>query len=357
MGRLFIGLAVLVAVGFGVFKTFERQISLRLMDRVVERNLTETALTNLPDGLHVALCGAGSPLPDPSRSGPCVAVIAGEKVYVFDTGSAGSRRLGQMGIPVGFVEAVFITHFHSDHIDGLGEMMLQRWVNRAAKSPMPVYGPKGVDEVVNGFVDAYELDSTYRVAHHGEDVVPPEGFGATAIEIDEVTDTNLVEVLSEGELTISAFKVDHFPVDPAVGYKVTYKDRSVVISGDTKKSARIEQVSEGADLLAHEALHPGLVGIMESNAAAAGRNRLAKIMKDILDYHATPVEAAETAEAAGVPHLLFYHIVPALPLAGLEQEFVLGVSDAYSGDFTVGRDGTFISLPAGSDEIIVDDLL
>ncbi len=357
MGRVLVGLAVVAAIGFGAFKTFERQISLSLMGRVVERNMLETALTGLPDGLHVALCGAGSPMPDPNRSGPCIAVVAGGKVYIFDAGTGGSRTLGQMRIPVGLVEGIFITHFHSDHIDGLGEMMLQRWVNGTAQAPVPIYGPEGIEDVVDGFNDAYELDSGYRVAHHGEDIVPPGGFGGRAIEIEGITSTNLVEVLSDGDLTISAFEVEHMPVDPAVGYKVTYKDRTVVISGDTKKSARIAEVSKEADLLAHEALHPGLVGVMEARARAAGRDNLAKIMADILDYHASPVEAAETAEEAGVEHLLFYHIVPPLPLQGLEQEFVQGVGAAYGGDVTLGRDGTFVIMPAGSDEITVKNLL
>ena len=88
-------------------------------------------------------------------------------------------------------------------------------------------------------------------------------------------------------------------------------------------------------------------------AEQSGRPRLAKITRDILDYHASPVDAAQTAEASGVRHLLYYHIVPPLIVPGMEAAFVSGVSDAYSGDFTVGSDGARVSLPSGSDAIEV----
>ena len=88
-------------------------------------------------------------------------------------------------------------------------------------------------------------------------------------------------------------------------------------------------------------------------AAAAGRANLAKITADIPDYHTSPVEAAEVAQAAGARHLLFYHVVPPLPLPGLEQVFLDGVSDVYDGGVTLGRDGTLISLEQGGDRIAV----
>jgi ribonuclease Z len=83
-----------------------------------------------------------------------------------------------MGFNAGMIDGIFITHFHSDHIDGLGELLLQRWVSKPNSEPVPVYGPEGIDTVVNGFLQAYSLDRGYRVAHHGEAVLPNKGFGA-----------------------------------------------------------------------------------------------------------------------------------------------------------------------------------
>jgi len=146
--------------------------------------------------------------------------------------------------------------------------------------------------------------------------------------------------------------VDHGVVSPAVGYRFTYKDRSLVISGDTKQSDNILRFARGTDLLIHEALAPNLVGLMNSAAKKLNLPIPAKITTDILDYHASPIEAAETARDANVGHLLFYHIVPPLILPGQEALFLNGAEDIFS-ELTVGRDGTSFSMPSGSNEIIL----
>ncbi len=357
MRRFLLGLVLVLAVVLIVAYAFQGPITLRLMDRVVAQRLNANLIDELPDGLHVALCGAGSPLPDPDRSGPCTAVIAGDDLYIVDSGSGSSRVLSQMQIPQGAIDAILLTHFHSDHIDGLGDTILQAWVNGSRTEPMPLIGPEGVQEIAKGLKDTYRQDQLYRTAHHGEEIVPPSGFGAVAQPFTQPEAGEGVVILDDDDLTITAFRVDHEPVDPAVGYRFDYKGRSVVLSGDTKKSANLEEFAQGTDLLVHEALAPQLVGVMTEGAQKAGRPNLVKVTTDILDYHASPVEAAESAQTAGADHLLFYHIVPPLLLAPMEGIFVKGVSDAYDGPFTVGRDGTLVSLPAGSDEITVEELL
>ena len=129
------------------------------------------------------------------------------------------------------------------------------------------------------------------------------------------------------------------------------------MSGDTIKSANLQKFAQGVDLLVHEALAPQLVEILTRGATNAGRKNLAKITRDILDYHTSPVDAAEIARDAGVGHLLFNHIVPPLLLAPMEDIFLEGVDEAYAGPVTIGRDGTLVRLEAGSDAIEVVDLL
>jgi ribonuclease Z len=284
-------------------------------------------------------------------------VIAGGELYVVDSGSGSSRSLARMRIPQGRVEAVFLTHFHSDHIDGLGELMLQRWANGADESPTPVYGPRGVEQVVEGFNRAYAPDSSYRVAHHGEEVVPRSGAGGLARPFATPTDGEGRVVLEADGLRVTAFRVDHQPVDPAVGYRFDYRGRSILLSGDTQKSYNLRSFAEGVELLVHEALSPQLVALIERAAAGAGRTNIEKITADIVDYHTSPVEAAEIARDVGAKHLLYYHIVPPLPLAPLEEVFLDGVDEVYQGPVTIGRDGTFLSLPADSDAIEEKNLL
>jgi ribonuclease Z len=286
-----------------------------------------------------------------------VAVVAAGKLYVVDSGSGSSRSLARMRMPQGRVEAIFLTHFHSDHIDGLGELMLQRWVNGANESPVPVYGPRGVEEVVEALNRAYAPDATYRVAHHGEQVAPRSGAGGVARPFAAPADGEGRVVLEADGLRVTAFRADHPPIEPAVGYRFDYAGRSLLLSGDTRKSANVRSFAEGVDLLVHEALSPALVALIERAAAGAGRANIEKIAADIVDYHTTPVEAAEIARDAGAGHLLYYHVVPPLPLPPLEALFLEGVGEVYAGPVTLGRDGTLLSLPAGSDVIDERDLL
>ena len=174
-----------------------------------------------------------------------------------------------------------------------------------------------------------------------------------AIPFPAPTDDRAPRVWEDGDLRVTAFRVEHEPVSPAVGYRFDYKGRSVLVSGDTKRSLNLLHHAKDVDLLIHEGLAAQIVAIMNRAAADAGRANLAKIMSDIPDYHTTPAEAAEIAEAAGAGHLLFYHVVPPLVAPGMEAIFLEGVSDAYSGPVTVGRDGTRVSLPAGSGTIEV----
>ena len=357
MNRALLALILVVVFVLGLGFAFRRPIAFFAMDRLLQRNMARSLVDELAEGLHVGLCGAGSPLPDPERSGPCVVVIAGRQVYVVDTGAGSSENLARMRIPQGRIDAVLLTHFHSDHIDGLGEMMMQRWVNGAHTEPLPVYGPGGVGQVVDGFNRAYAQDAVYRVAHHGDATVPASGSGGAAQPFALPADGLDTLVLEREGLVVTAFRVDHAPIEPAVGYRFDYAGRSVVVSGDTSKNANLQRAAQGVDLLVHEALSAELVGNITRAARVQGRANLVKITTDILDYHATPLEAAEVARDAGAGHLLYYHVVPPLPLRPLREAFLDGVDEVYAGPVTLGFDGTFVSLPAGSDAIEVRELL
>lgn len=345
---IFIGV---IAIAATLAYSQRATIAARILERGLETRLGADTVDTLEDGLHLALCGAGGPLPAPKASGPCIAVVAGQKLYMVDAGTDGIRNLGRMGYQAGTIQGVFLTHFHSDHIDGLGEVATLRWAAGGSKQPLPVYGPAGVERVVNGFNEAYAQDFVYRNEHHGDLVADLAGAGLAARAFDKPADGELVTVLHDGDLTVEALAVDHSPVDPAVGYRFTYKGRSLLISGDTSKSANIARFARGVDLLAHEALAPNLVAMMNAAAKANGNDIMAKVTHDIPDYHTSPVEAAQTARDAGVGHLLYYHIVPPLIIPGQKTLFLNGAQDIFP-DYTIGEDGVAFSLPAGSRDII-----
>ncbi len=345
---------LIVVVGIGLMVSFLRgPISMQIMRAVLATNLAADPLESFEDGLHVVLCGSSGPLVDPARSGPCLAIIAGDKLYVVDAGAGAYRNLAAQGLQPGIVQAVFLTHFHSDHISGLAELGVMRWVGGAWTTPLPVFGAEGLDEIADGLNKAFRLDALYRFAHHGSEVAPPTGSGLAARTFAEPPLGISTLVFEEDGLRVSAFRVDHDPVKPAVGYRFEYGGRSVVVSGDTSKSANLERFAVGVDLLVHEALSPTLMGLVEEAAKEQGVPNLEKISGDVLTYHVTPVEAAESAATTGAKHLLYYHIVPPTPIPGLATVFLDGVEDVYSGPVTLGRDGTTISLPSGSDQVIV----
>ena len=347
-----VGLVLLVVVAGAIAAyAFRGRIAVAAMTRIYAHAMGVDPYAGLGDGLHVGLCGAGSPMPDPTRAGPCVVVLAGQRLYVVDAGAGGTRNLALMNLPPARVDGIFLTHFHSDHIDGLGELMLQRWASGAHTSPVPVYGPTGVDQVVAGFMAAYQLDRGYRIAHHGPVVVPPDGFGGTPHPFISRLNLPDVVLIDDGGLKVTAFPVDHAPVEPAVGYRFDYKGRSVVVSGDTAPSPRLEAAARGADVLAHEGLSPELVAIQHQAAVAAGRTNLAAITHDIVSYHTSPEAAAGIAQRAGVRYLLFEHIIPPLPVDALEGPWLGRSREIFKGTIRVGHDGDFLSLPVGSTEI------
>lgn len=342
-----------LALAVAALYTQRGPIAERVIARLAPTMMAANTLATLEDGLRVTVCGAGGPMPDAARSGPCLAISAGERLFVIDAGSNGVRNLARMRYPIGAIEAVFLTHFHSDHIDGLGELMTLRWVQGSHQDQLPVYGPTGVAQVVDGFNRAYALDARYRTEHHGEAVVPMRGAGMRAHSLGPSGGGELRTIELGADLRVTAFSVDHDPASPALGYRVDYRGRSLVVSGDTVKSGAVAQQAQNVDLLVHEALSPELVMIMHDAAEETGNAGMAQITLDILDYHASPVEAAETARTAEVGHLLFYHIVPALPpLPGAEAAWLQGVAEIFSAH-TLARDGTLVSLPVDSDAIEV----
>jgi ribonuclease Z len=324
-----------------------------VLERAIPKMMSATTAANLGDGLHIAICGAGGPLPDPKRAGACMLIIAGDTLLMIDSGSGGPRNIGRMQFPIGDVDAVLLTHFHSDHIDGLGETATLRWASGDNTSPLPVIGPTGVEKVVDGFNMAYSHDKGYRHDHHGDTVAPNSGFGLIAQAFATPATGASAVVWDKDGLLISAFSVDHKPVNPAVGYRIDYKGRSAVVSGDTAKSTNLEFFAKDTDLLLHEGLSPKLVMLMNKAAVQIGNAGIAKITIDILNYHASPAEAAESAQAANVKHLALYHIVPPLIVPGQDLVYLEGVADAYDGPTTLTQDGTIFSLPANGTEVIV----
>jgi ribonuclease Z len=323
----------------------------RIVDRLIDRRVTQgfervdRKLLESPD-LTVVLCGTGGPLADPQRAGACTAIVAAGRVFLVDAGPGSIEALTLADVPTQALSAVFLTHFHSDHIGDLGEASVQSWI-AGRRVPLDVYGPVGTTRVADGFTAAYAFDGDHRTAHHGEEYMPRAAAALRGhdVALGDAPDASAVAYDQDG-LRVTMFRVDHEPVRPAVGYRIDYKGRAVVVSGDTKKSASVVKHAKGADLLLHEALARDIFARATAVAQRMGLTRVAKLATDATDYHTTPVEAAEVARDAGVRTLVFTHMVPGPPNWLLERRFVAGVSDVFLGEVVTGREGMRFTLGA-----------
>ena len=216
MNKILMILAVVIAIAFAAIQMNKRQIAERLFVKALDERVAAGVNAEREDGIHVFVCGAGGPMPT-IDAGPCIAVVAGAQSFIFDVGSGSPRKLGLTDFPMNTVDGIFLTHLHSDHIDSLGEMLLLAWITGSRDMPLPIYGPPGVAEVVNGFNGAYRIDRGFRVAHHGEAVANPAGHGGVAREIEPGV------VYDQDGVKISVISVPHKPVEPAYRYRVDYK--------------------------------------------------------------------------------------------------------------------------------------
>ena len=157
-------------------------------------------------------------------------------------------------------------------------------------------------------------------------------------------DGDIVTLIDDGGVRIMAFRVDHAPTD-AVGYRIEYAGRSIVVSGDTARSQSLALAAESADLLVHEVISPELDRVMHEAAAARGRDNIATIFTDILDYHTSPEDAGAVAAEANAGALALTHFLPQTPIPGLTQVFVREARRSYDGPIYAMRDGDVISLP------------
>ena len=329
----------------------------RVVDSLIRKRMDNRDRQPLfaDDALRLLVCGSSSPFQSEDRARPCLAVIAGGKFYVVDTGPGSWNRMALLRIPGERIGGLLYTHFHSDHIGEIGEFNMQTWV-AGRPGPLPVYGPAGVERLVAGTQEAYALDTGYRIAHHGTEMLSYDFSRMVAHSLTLNADGSPSPVLTDGELKITVFPVTHTPISPAVGYRFDYKGRSLVISGDTVKDANLIAAARGADLLAHEAQNQRIVAQMRDIAHDLSRTRMEKILIDIPSYHTSPVEAAEAANEAGVATLLLYHLTPPPPNKIAEFNFLRGVSAVRPQGVVLARDGMLIELPAAGGEAVVRQL-
>ena len=345
--KIFLSLIVLIIIAslFAInIPTFQDKL---LNTGLKNLTVNTTPFLDKEDTLKVVVCGSRSPLPAPGRAEACILVEAGDDIYIFDMGNGSAVNLQQYQIPWSNVKGIFITHMHSDHMADLPDAHLASWI-QGRKSPLKVYGPKGINLVTKGFELAYSADYQYRNEHHGDEILPLDIAGYEAIEI---ANNEYIENDTAG-MEILPFAVNHHPVNHAFGFKIAYKGRTLVISGDTINDGSVQKYSKDIDLLIHSAIS---LDIIERLRSVAPIPQMDKIFLDIQDYHTPISQAGEIARDANVKHLLIYHAIPSPNNTIMEKVFYRPLKGIYK-DFTASVDGTRIILPIGTNEILIDEI-
>jgi ribonuclease Z len=245
--------------------------------------------------IQVVLLGTGTPYPDPQQFGSAILVEAEGDRLLFDCGRGAVVRLKQAGIPLQSVDAVFLTHLHSDHTVGIPDLWLTGWF-LGRKHPLKIWGPAGTQEFAQGLSRAFHFDIETREA-------PPESLPAAGAQID-AEEVRQGVVYQHGPLRVTAFVVDHGQVKPAFGYRIDDVGHSVVISGDTRFSPNLIRFARGADCLIHAAWQANArnptPADQRSIASADDAGRVFAIVKPklaIVTHYQDPIGMAEEVHA------------------------------------------------------------
>ena len=331
--------AILLLIGFIVMTFFPEKLvpfmlkqQIKMQQAQIQKN---EALLEDKESITVFTVGTASPMPG-KRIQTGIGVIANGHFFMFDAGDGVVQKAENMGLPLNKLDGIFITHWHSDHMMDLPSLISRSWL-LGRTNDLHLYGPDGTDTMNHAIDQFLHIENQHRVAHHGNEIMDISKARAIPHEFKNVKNGKEVVYNKDG-ITITAFDVNHEPIEPAVGYVIEYNGKKVVISGDTKRNDLVLEMAKDADLLLHEVLLVSLLQQMSAALEENGMQRNQKIIHDIQDYHTSPADVAEIATKANVKELVLYHFAPAPDMRVIKNLYKKELT-GYNGTIHFSNDG------------------
>ena len=269
----------------------------------------------LAASLQVILLGTGYPRPDPDHAGPATAIVVKDRIFLVDAGRGVTQRFVSADLQWKSIRAVLLTHLHSDHTSGLPDLFDTSWIF-GRHVPLELYGPRGTRALADAMVKFFDAD-----IHIRRDLTEMQPAAGATVRPHEIREGVIYE---DPDVRITAFAVDHRPVEPAFGYRFDAGGQSIVISGDTRPSDNFIRHAKGVDILIHEAYLPEHFDKADTPQVAAR----------LKAYHTSAEEAGQVAEKAGVKMLVLTHLIP----ANAEATFLERAAKYFHGKIIAGRD-------------------
>ncbi|TCM39806.1 ribonuclease BN (tRNA processing enzyme) [Novosphingobium sp. ST904] len=317
----------------------KRAMTALALSAVAISSFPALAATSCPALRWTTLGTAGGPVPTAERSEPANLLTIGERRILVDTGDGTVDQLARIGLDLGAVDTVFISHNHLDHTGGLAAVIGLRWMNQFA-GVLTVYGPVGTRAAVEGIVASMATPGSIGF---GLGTPPPRP--ADSVRVIELADGQSLDLGAGAGVKVAANShFDHDgkpdPDNASLSYRFVLGTRSITYTGDTGPSAAVTALAKGSDMFVSEVIAlDALLGEIRARRKDASPEMLAGMERHLSTHHLRPEAVGEIAAQAGVGRVVLTHFaVPPGPLPQFEPAIRAGIAARYHGAVDLARD-------------------
>lgn len=271
----------------------------------------------------------GPSLSKGSRNPSSSLLQMGGGTFVIDCGIGVARALVEADVALNEINAIFITHLHSDHLLELGPLIYTAWTS-GLKNELTVYGPPGIEDYWTGFMHSMQFDHHIRTQDDKRQPLP---------ELVNIVTYGEGSVAQQRHLAVTSLRVDHPPVEHCYALRFDMGNASVVFSADTCYFPALAEFAMHTDVLVHEAmLGAGIDALVERIKGAPG------LRSHLTASHTLIEDVGRIATAANAGQLIINHLVPGDNTEFTDADWQEAIKDTWSGAFTVASDGLVIPI-------------